>query len=134
MLQVNKYVQNFYKCLERGQEYADNVWESLPRLRDSKPQELEPSPRKPAARDGGCFACGEPGHWVSACPLRTRTPAETGKRVRAWGSSDGDSGQSTARKPMRTGGYCFKCREKGHIPTTCPAYPHRPAEGKQTRL
>ncbi|KAM5534558.1 hypothetical protein V8D89_011762 [Ganoderma adspersum] len=56
---------------------------------------------------GGCFVCGEDGHWANACPNNGA------KRQKTFGDGGGGGGGSSA-------GTCFKCGEEGHFANVCP--------------
>ncbi|VDC07578.1 unnamed protein product [Peniophora sp. CBMAI 1063] len=56
-------------------------------------------------RAGGCFKCGQEGHWSNACPNAPTGGAGAGR-------SQGGGGTQT--------GTCFKCGEEGHWSNACP--------------
>ncbi|KAF8149452.1 DNA topoisomerase [Crassisporium funariophilum] len=60
------------------------------------------------ASSGGCFKCGEDGHWASACPNDGNS---NNKRSRTFGTSPNDNSVSAT---------CFKCQQPGHYSTACP--------------
>ncbi|KAI0779452.1 DNA topoisomerase [Fomes fomentarius] len=59
---------------------------------------------------GGCFQCGEEGHWASACPNN----GAGAKRTKSYGDGGGGGGGGASSSA------CFKCGEKGHFSSACP--------------
>nr|XP_031860656.1 uncharacterized protein CI109_003987 [Kwoniella shandongensis]KAA5527728.1 hypothetical protein CI109_003987 [Kwoniella shandongensis] len=68
---------------------------------------------------GGCFKCGEEGHWSSACPNDGGGPGPSKGGGTSRSARGGRTG-ATGGGGGGTTGDCYKCHESGHWANACP--------------